>query len=253
MKKLMQLMFLMIGIVVLSASSAHAAVPLISGTLGDGGLGAGEFLNDSDPGIGVTPYPYYLEVFDVNESNGDPDLNIPDAYDIKRVVLLQELSSFSGDGDAANDGIYLLIETYAPHSLADLTLGGPLATIFLDGDFNGDGIFDFSMVHTANAAGTGQAVTVTANIFGPTGSLTAAGGAFSLAGNGSTFLEYFIPSSGFATPAIPFPTVFKGQITYDNGAVNPDDIVVGTLIPEPSTMILLGLSLLGMAGSRFKK
>ena len=255
MKKLMQLMFLMIGIVVLSASGAHASVPLISGTLGDGALGAGEWLNDSDSGAGVTAYPYYLEVFDINEFNADPTLNIPDAYDIKRVVLLQELDSFSGDGDATNDGIYLLIETYAPHSLVDLTPGGQLAGIFLDGDFDGNGSIDFSLKHSADGSGGSQSVDVTFNIFGPpfSGNLVAFGGAFSLAGNGSTFLEYFIPSSGFNTPASQFPSTFIGQVNYDNGAINPDDIVVGTLIPEPSTMMLLGLSLLGMAGSQFKK
>lgn len=231
MKKALSIFALFVGIACLGSANAFA-VPTVNGL-----LGAGEWDN--------TGYNYYLSVGDPNEAG------IPDSYDIKNVTLLQELEGFGfGDANAANDGIYLLIETYAKPSLADTNVIPPAVTIYLSGDFNGDGISDFIMEHTANAAGTVQTVTVTYNVFGPTGDLVGAGGSFS-AGD---VLEYFIPSAAFNTPHVPFPTTFIGAIVYDNGNSAPDDEVIGSIaVPEPSTMLLFGGALLGMLGIRSRK
>jgi hypothetical protein len=234
MKKTAGLLAMIAGLLVTGMSSAYA-VPVINGTIAP----ATEWNN--------TGYSYYLNVSDPNEAL------IPDAYDIENVVLLQEIEGFGfGDSNAANDGIYLLVETFAAPSFIDATLGGPKVTVYLDGDFNNDGIIDFSMEHTALANGTGQTVTVTFNVFGPTGDLVANGGAFSV----GSVIEYFIPSGPFNTPAFPFPLSFVGYITYDNGGLPPDDLVTGgplVFVPEPSTMLMFGGALLGMIGLRFKK
>jgi hypothetical protein len=251
MKKVFSLMMLLAGVFVFGAVDAQAALVVSI----DGTEGAGEWSNAG--------YPYYLEVTDPNEFDANPALNIPDAYDIKRMVLFQELDGFGGDGDASNDGIYLLIETYAKPSLVDLTPGGAKARIFLDGDFHilpdapgPTNVFDFSLEHTADAGGGSQSVEVTFNVFGPTGSILPEGAFSTPDGVTDTVIEYFIPSGKFGTPAVPFPADFIGLATYDNGAVNPDDIAVGsaTLVPEPSSMLLFGGALLGLvARKRFAK
>lgn len=233
MKKTLSLFALVAGLFV-SAVSAHAAVPVVNGSISP----VTEWDN--------TGYNYYLNVSDVNEAA------IPDQYDIKSVTLLQEIEGFGfGDSNAANDGIYLLIETYAAPSFVEETPGGARVTVYLDGDFNGDGIIDFSLEHTALGNGTGQTVTVTFNVFGPTGDLLANGGSFTA----GSVIEYFIPHTGFNTPNFPFPTSFIGSVQYDGGGTSPDDIVTGSLavVPEPSSMLLFGGALLGLAFKRFSK
>lgn len=233
MKKTLSLFALVAGLFAVSAVSAYAAVPVVNGSISP----VTEWDN--------TGYNYYLNITDVNEAG------IPDQYDIKSATLLQELEGFGfGDGNAANDGIYLLIETYAAPSFVEETIGGATVTVFLDGDFNADGVIDFSLAHTSNAAGTVQSVNVTFNVFGPTGDLLANGGAFSV----GSAIEYFIPSGPFNTPHVPFPGSFVGIVQYDGGGGSPDDIAIGRLVvPEPSSMLLFGGALLGLLGANFKR
>jgi len=278
MKKTMSILALLAGVMFYGVSSAYAVVPAIDGTASSF---AGEWTNNSGGG---NAYPYYLEVFDINEVLGNnPDGNIPDAYDIRRAVLLQELSSFSGDGNAANDGVYLLIEVYANHpSLVDPDASTPTpAAVSLAGDFDGDGIYDIFVEHEPTGSvldqfkGKNQKVTINnipASIFNA--DLIANGGSFTIVnGNATgtacaaafapctpiTAIEYFFPAGKFGTPLnTPFPSSFVGNILYDNATRGADDEITGrvTLIPEPSSMLLVGgalLSMLGVGGFRLWK
>jgi len=227
---------------VLGVSQAYA-VPTVDGT-----LGVGEWANVN---ASAGPYPFYREGFDPNEAL------IPDAYDLSHGVLLQELDGFGGDGIPGNDGVYLLLEVYTPPpSLVDQGAGLPFASIVLNGDFNGDGIYDFFIEHRSldgSGSFASQKVFITnpgAAIFGA--DLEAGGGSFSRAGT-SSVLEYFIPTGSFGTPAgVPFPASFQGKGVYDNGGTAPDDelFTTASVVPEPSTMMLIGTSLLGLAGGR---
>ncbi len=260
MNKTLSILTLVVGMLVFGLSAAHAAVPVVDGVISPGT----EWNN--------TGNPYYLEVFDVNEAD-----NQIDNMDIKHAVVLQELTSFSGDGDFSNDGIYLLIEVYAPPpSLAYATGVGVVPTtqpiIFMQGDLLGDGLsdgFNIFLRHYNTDPTTGLAANDSVGVC--VGSLltcsgigavytdlTSAGGSHA---RGSV-LEYFIPSGTFGTPpsppGTPFPFTFIGSVTYDNGASGPntsDDVVIGQLplIPEPGTMFLMLSGLLGMFGIRFKK
>ena len=208
----------------------------------DGTLGAGEWVNQ--------PYQYYLDVTDPNEAG------ITDKYDISHGVLFQEIDGFGfGDGNPANDGIYILLETYGiPPSLADAGAGDPPASISMNADFNGDGIIDLVIVHKAEFGPE------TLSYKRPVGSILGAPvGETPFGVEGINFkrgsvLEYYIPTGTGGTPHLPFPGSFVGTLVYDNGGDEPDDRVVGSLVPEPTTMFLFGSSLLGLLGvGRFGK
>ncbi|OGW90080.1 MAG: hypothetical protein A3G33_05850 [Omnitrophica bacterium RIFCSPLOWO2_12_FULL_44_17] len=233
------MMLLAISVVALGVSSVYAAVPSINGT-----VGATEWDN--------APYPYYLNLTDPNDV-GIGDDNIPDSYDISRVVLLQELDAYGGDGTAANDGVYLLIETYASPSFVDLDGGPkPWTVVSMSGDFNNDGVYDIFLTHTANSDGTGQKVVVT--FFDGVSFVDedlSIQGSWAIGADG---IEYFLPTGKYGTPPnTPFPNSFVGNIVYDNGGSNRDDVVRGTLVPEPSSLLLLGSSLLGLLGIGIRK
>jgi hypothetical protein len=250
MKKL-SVFALLIGILALGVSNAYA-VPTIDGT-----LTAGEWDNTGF-------YPYYLQVSDPNEAD-----NQFDNMDISNVVLLQELNAFSGDANAANDGVYLLIETYVtPPSLSLVPLGGGVIgaqqpTIRFSGDFLGDGFSDgFNIFirhyNTDFAGAAAPGSDVVDFCVGSSASCTGIGAVYTAVPTSNfergTVLEYFFPTGSAGTPAnVPFPGSFSGFVTYDNGAsgINTaDDLVVGqvTAVPEPGTFFLLGAGLLSMLG-----
>ena len=239
MKRTLSLFAFFAGMIVLGSTVA-LAVPTVSGSISP----STEWDN--------TGYNYFLTANDVNEAD------VPDQYDIKSVTLLQEIEGFGfGDSTTANDGVYLLIQTYGTPSLVDQGSGFPFAKIFLNGDFDGDGNFDFFIEHEAHS-GTGQPQTVKitnpgAGIFGA--DLAAGGGAWSNVDGVNSVIEYFIPTGTFGTPPLPFPVTFVGKIVYDNGGTAADDEVVGSLpqVPEPGTLFLLGSGLLSMLGFGVRK
>ena len=114
MKKVTLIFAMLVLALGFGVAQAHAALPVVDGAIG----GATEWDNVD---CGGGPYAYYLDVADPNE------LDVPNAYDITRVVLLQELSSVSGDGDTTNDGIYILLETVVAPSLVDPDGSSPRA------------------------------------------------------------------------------------------------------------------------------
>lgn len=261
MKKTLLMLSLIVGIVIsLGIPQAFAvSVPPVT----DGILGAGEWANLAHGG---GPYPYYLEVGDPDEAD-----NQIQNMDISHVVLLQELSLFGGTAGFGDDGVYLLIEVYGPPPSLDFATGvGVVPTaapvIKLQGDFLGDGLLDpfnifvrhfntvpdFGILADVDKVEVCVGSILTCESIGAVYTdLTLAGGTFGRGG----VVEYYFPAGTFGTPpsppGTPFPFSFIGAITYDNGASGPntsDDVVVGTLIPEPGTMMMLGGALLGLIG-----
>ena len=261
MKKALLMLAVLMGVLSLGLSQAYA-VPTI-----DGVSAAGEWDNAG--------YTYYLQVFDPNEADITPD-----TMDIARVVLLQELTSAAGGtqttATTTDDGVYLLIEVFGtPTSLEDpdLNPGTNVPVISMSGDFGGDGLNDpfnlfirqtnstpFNGVNDPAADTVRWCFGSNTSCFDPSsynnfdGQVGAFGGISARDRDPSAY-EFFFPTGAFGTPVAPFPSSFIGNIAFDNGSAPADDIVVGQLsvIPEPSTLMLLGSSLLGLMGfGKFK-
>jgi hypothetical protein len=256
MKKLISVMFLIAVFALCGSVSAFAAVPVI-----DGVLGAGEWANVSNGG---GPFPYYLNLNDPNELD-----NQIDTMDMSRVVLLQSLNIVDPLNPVSKDGIYLMIQVYDP---AGPALGFPsnpglsvdsLPTVRMAGDFLGDGLNDsFNIfVRTYNTVPlTGLTINDKTEVcVGSQTSCLVGGTWVDLVGAGGSFarggvLEYFFPSATFGTPPnTPFPGSFIGTITYDNGAsgvASADDVVLGTLVPEPTSMFLMFTGIIGLLAKK---
>lgn len=201
----------------MSTRNAFAVVPTIDGILTVGEWDA-----------------FIAEGFDPNEAL------IPNAYDLSHMKVFIE-----DTGSASDDGVYVLLETYAAPSLVDTGIGIPPASIGFLLDPNGDDDFadavDFQTIHQLTGFevfdGTGASLLVGTE-----------GTHFKL----SSVIEYYIPSSILS--GFPYGN-FSSFALYDNGGDAPDDRLPNTgfttNIPEPQTLLLLIPGLLGLMN--FKK
>ena len=263
MKKTPLTIVVILAALVLGGTQAYAVVPVINGL-----LGAGADISEWAPS---PSYEYYLRVDDPNE------LGVGDKYDIKTGILLQEL----GNGDASKDGVYFMLTTWAtPPSLLDVDHLSTRSSVALLADFDGDSIpsdpfgpfpgdiqLYITNLNTVSPGPIFSDPTLTDKVFYCTGAvgscdslngtlIWSAGGptgdtpAGFLYARGADAFEFFLKTGTFGTPAnTPLPFTLKGTATYDDGTVNPDDIAMGRLlIPEPSTMLLLGGAFLGLLG-----
>jgi len=265
MKKLISILFLVAAFAVCGSVNAFAQ-PVVDGTIGSVAT-----WTNSDAANGGAPYPYYLDIVAPPATNDAISTMV-----MSHVVLLQDLDATN----PAKDGIYLLIQVQTPGpqliypnpalypSVPHMTneIGDP-PQVEMTGDFAGQGVANDVDIFVD---------TLNSNPFGATDNpaldvTTVCVGTEIACANTATWqtlqsysgteardpltgvLEYFFPSALMgALGSTPFPDSFIGTIIFHNGISSTqgvgsgDDVVVGTLAPEPSTMFLMLAGFLGL-------
>lgn len=208
-------MLLIVAVLILSAGNAFA-FPTIDGIASAGEWTTGLLLNAGDPN----------------------EVGIPDSYDISRVKIISE--SISG----ANDGFYFLWQLNGTPSFTTLDPLGSMPVVYLLGlDMNQDGDYSDLVDRKIQYTSAGFSVTDGTNA-------TVSGSPQWAMGS---VVEYYLPASMFVS----FPdTSINGFLLLDNGGSPADDQLPdqGTFkTPEPGSMMLLGMGLIGFAGSLLRK
>lgn len=237
MKKLMMVMFfVMSGFVVLAGKAF--AVPTIDGVISPS-------TEWDDVG-----YPRYFHTDSPNEAA------IPDKWDFSGATLFQVYNGLPTPGP--NDGVYLLLTTYAAPSLdkgCGIGCTNPIVTIEVD--FNNDGFADMMFREYKDGLGvkhldwTRPVGSFLGGFIDWNDATDGVGGEGVAAQYGTNgVMEFFLPSTFGGAPHILFPISFTGYVHFEGGTNDPDDTITGTfaIVPEPSSMLMLGMSLLGLAG-----
>ena len=203
------------GLLVGASFSSAFAIPTINGT-----VVAGEWDNP------------IVHVYDGAEAG------IPDNWDIKELFIIQENTG------GANDGLYFRIDVYGvPTTAGEDGVPGNEAYSYTWMDYDNNGSIEDNI--EANFLG-GDEIRVNGSVVAGT------------LGVGPNAWEFFVPEASLSALSLPQLTnSFRGLTHLDGHGGSADDDIPDsgrdTVVPEPGSMSLLGLSLLGLVGSMFRR
>ena len=212
----MKKLLLVLAVMGMVAIAGNAwAVPSISSM--DGLVGAGEWDGA------------FLHMTDPHESD------ISDAYNISDVYVYEVLSGVDA-------GLYFRVDTFAkPKIVAEDNIAP--ATVKILADFNGDNVFEDTIYvnYYSILFPSPSTYDVVVNN-SPTN------GKFKV----DNIWEIYVPQSSLTT-IFPLQTSGSGYLLLDNGGDSADDRVPDRAVPEPMSISLLGLGLLGVVKAGFRK
>ncbi len=198
------------------------------------------------PVIGLLdPSPLHIETKDAAILGGERDL-------LLEVIGTTSLSSFIGEIGAgmlkfssSSPGTALILQ----YDAEDVDAAGPPAGLLNNEGLGGVDLtalgYAFGLTFTGIDGGSSQATDIAIEVHSTAGASTFVGAI----GDSAAPTDYIVPFAGFSDPAV-FTGVTSIEVRINSGGIEDIDFRMNSfsVVPEPSTLLLLASSLLGLLG-----